>query len=285
MPKTNLHTDLQLVGQLNHYVQALQQVATMQMRRHRDNVLHKRQFIEGLADIFIDVRLSQQAAYERYQKRHSRQVEKKPPLERRALVLLTPQAAFSRGLARKLLQAFEAEITSGEHQVFVVGNRGRNLFERTYPAIRFHFIPETSFGGSSQELAEVLTYDQITVCYPEFKNLTTQTLTLNSVTGDFRALSETSRQQRQERAFLFEPDLERTVAFFKQNVEKTLLSQRKLEALIAELGNRITNLERSQTEIKTQHAKLQRQLRRYQKTLKSKKQRERLAGRLLWNQT
>lgn len=277
-----------LTHQLGELVEASQEVAVARMQRIRSSVQKAQAFATHLQDIFRDVRASHQQEVARMLEEGKRPTT--APKKKLAL-LITPSGRFAGSITTDVVEACLAAVRTDNSDVVVLGNTGHALIEsHSTRTISVQYLPisvdTTLTAEEEQTLRKLLAeYENVTVFGGTFLSLARQEAAEQNITG-FAALSEQRDLEKpvEKRAFLFEPELEKIVQFFHDQVSQTLLKTAVRQAELAHVGSRIMALESSRTGIATELKKLHKRERALKRDLQNKKQRNRLSGMSVWQQ-
>ena len=282
MALQQLKQDLNFVTGFKEFIKAYQQVTLMDMEKIREVVLKTRQHMDGLQDVFVDVKNSYEKKIEALNKRktHLRQ-----DFGGQATIFFSVSTKFSAELNNKVFTHLKNKIND-KTNLFVLGQVGEEIIKRHFPRRAYTLIelPRNNQPGNFTEvLQKLIAYDSVDVFFPRFQNVMAQEVITSNLSGEESFILESQKIERKtKRNFLFEPELEKILEFFKGEVFKYLFAKSIEESRLAHLGARITVLEQSRRFSDELEKKARFTLLKARKMLANKKQRNRLAGLYLW---
>lgn len=284
---------------IHEFMSTYQELAALQMQRVRDSILQTRRYMDGLSDVFIDVRQSHYQKIKEMLDRNKKANQaalsgKKQHLSLSTLkkngkslvILISPDSKFSGDITRKVFSAFKDYLHSNDREVALVGTIGERMFTQAFPGKSYQEfnIPEkmVNFNELIPLIKYAIAYEQVDIFYSRFYSLINQEPVKNNVTGDTSFFEQTQAVEREKRNFLFEPPLQEMLEFFEIQVFSSLIRQALHESYLANLGSRIITLDAATQNITAENAKLNRALVTAERHLSNRKQRERIAGMALW---
>lgn len=296
---SQLVNDKAFYTSVNDFMSTYQELAAMQMQRVRDSILQTRRYMDGLSDVFIDVRQSHyqkiKDLIERNKKANAAALAgKKQQLTLSTLkkngkslaILISPDSKFSGDITRKVFSAFRNYYQDTDKEAAVVGVIGERLFKQAFPNKNYQAfqIPErmVDFKELIPLIKYAIKYQQVDIFYSRFYSLINQEPVTTNVTGDTSFFEQTQAVEREKRNFLYEPPLEEMLEFFEIQVFSSLIRQALHESYLANLGSRIITLDAATQNVALKNAKLDRQFIALQRHINNRKQRERIAGINLW---
>jgi len=276
----------QFVEELHSFVEISQEVSVMNMQRVRQSVLKTRSYMEGIIAIFQDVRRSHQRQVEKILESGKGKSLLGKTKKKSVTILLSPSGKFSGPLIHQVFAEFEKYRKDSATDVVVVGQTGRELAERQLRSQgKFQYFPVNLEHPDHQEIGDllryVLEYESITVFTGQFQSLVIQKPNAFNISG-YDSLRSQTVTDEEHREFLFEPDLNTTVAFFDAQVTASLFRQSLDESKLANLGSRIMTLEASRGGINQELDRLDSRILRARRRLDNRKQFARLSGMRMW---
>lgn len=253
------------------------------MRIARSSVLISREYIDGLADIFYNVKVSS-AMFNKNNTIRMPKASGHKQNGKAVIVLLSASNKLYGEIVPSVYHAFEEALT-GKEDIIIIGKAGRQLFEERQGQRPFRFfdIPDT---GVTTEMLQPITsllleYEKVTVYHGKFTNVIKQQAIATSISGD-AAIEK--KNASKEYLFLFEPSIEEILLFFQSQVFSSLFAQTVHESELARYASRIKAMEDAQKRVGEKVASIMVMQRRLKNTLANKKQLQSLAGMSLWKQ-
>ncbi|NTU46079.1 hypothetical protein HGA88_00440 [Candidatus Roizmanbacteria bacterium] len=274
---------------LNTIVQAYQEISVMRMQKIRTKVIQTREFMEQLSSIFVDVKKSYLETLQELVANNKKNTESLYAHGTSAVVLLTANAKLYGGIMSAIFRQFLEYVRNHpESDIVLIGKLGQQLyFESGEQKKTAYFeLPDKELELKDIEpvMLHLATYDTINVFHGKFETLLTQTVNRANITGDqtlemIAPLSESegeesSKDLRDERDFLFEPQLNDVFYFFKNQIVISLLNQTLRESQLAQHASRIRTMEDSSQNIVKALKKMYFMQRQAKKNNENKKQLE-----------
>src|SRR3990167_8555328 len=173
--------------------------------------------------------------------------------------------------------------------LFVIGKIGRELIQQYKSSINFKEFDISDINFTIQDLKPILfhllQYKKIHVYYAVFKNLVEQIPTDADIADILKLTPEEIKEQtgkEKQTDFLFEPSGQKIAGFIHNSVIAMLLLQTVSETHLARLASRLNAMDALLQRIDIDVKKLDSKQRRFEKSLQSIKQAERLSGIALW---
>ncbi len=262
----------------------------MKMQKIRQSVLAHRTYMDGLLQIFQHVKHSHELELKKaLEKRKNRQALPDAP-KKNVAILLAPSNKFSGGLAHDVFDNFVATIEKETTDVVVVGEIGKELFDRHYGTKRaYQFFPfqieHPAADTLHQVLDYILQYQNIAVFTARFQSLVLQEPVSTNITGSASLIASVAEGAPAVKGpeFLFEPSLDEIVQFFEQQVTASLFQQAVEESSLAHVAARVMSLESSVSAIEEETKKTERRLKLLTKRIHHKKQQQQLSSIRLWS--
>ena len=284
--QATIQKDIVFTQNLKLLTQTYEEISIMKMQKVRDSVIEVREFIDGLKDIYFDVKHSHQNQLTKaYQK--SRQEEKGQAQSGNALVYISSNNKLAGNIVPNLHHQVKEKIREFKGSVFVIGQVGQEFISTDFPdrKIESYPLPASLDQLSSLKglIETLLHFDSVSVFYGKFINLAQQKPEFTLISGDEVLAGEDPKlKQRLGAEFLFEPSLEEIARFFTLHIFASVFKQSFYESELAHLGSRITAMQSATDSIKKREKVLKAQALILRKRLSNKKQQQRMSGMGLW---
>ena len=287
--KHKLAEEISLAQSLQMLAMAYEEISVMKMRVVRDKVLHTRDFLDSLSDVFVNVKTS----YHHKLQESAQNNEGQKILHfsthqtngKEIFVLLSAKNKLYGDIAIKTFLLFQERLQNTDADIAIVGNIGKDLFETYKLSKPYTYFDLPDFIKSVEELKPLIThilqYEKVTMFYGRFTNIVSQEAVASSITGD-APLQQKNNDQRQEYGFLFEPSVESVLEFFESQIFTSLLKQTIVESELALLASRIKTMEQAIVFANMKIDALSTAQKRAKQQIENKKQLERVAGMKLW---
>ncbi len=274
--------------------EAFEEVSVIRMQRVRGSVLLTRDYLDKLADVFVDVRSSykkeiavymeKQKSFFKNKNRNALQFSTMAKNGKTVVVLLSANTKFYGNIIERVYDLFIDTIRDKDVDIVIVGRLGREMYEteqKKRPYTYFH-IPDLNFSISDLEpiVSLILGYEHVTVFYGKFSNMVNQVPTSSNVSGDDTLTNNSAATEKVQ--FHFEPTLENILKIFESQVFSSLFKQTVHEAELARLASRITAMEQALASIHVIENRLTSDMRRVKHSVQNSKQIEAFAGMRYW---
>lgn len=286
----NVRSQQSGLSSLENFVKAYQEVTVYQMQRVRDVVLSQRSFMNGLLDVFVDIKQAVEAdEFKKIKKTGATQLTYSTLTKnnRSAKVFLSLDTRFAGSSTRQVFDLFRLNVEKfPEGDIIIVGALGERLFRAAFPGLKMHKFYEFKENALDEEINslvnDLLEYENVDIFTSYFESLIQQRPVKLNVTAAIPVDDQNLLTERKRRRFLFEPEGEKILNFFEVQIFSGLLRQTIEETRLATLGNRITTLENTYDALERQLTILAKAAKKAKRKEMNKKQRQRLAGISLW---
>jgi ATP synthase F1 gamma subunit len=251
----NIVTQIEDLTGIKEIVGASEEIASMKMRSIRGQVLESRDLNDELTEIYREVTLSykNQITHIVEQKSHTfpalhhseMNVSLKKGNGKTAVVFLSANSGFFSKILEKTYKEFVTYLDAHEDVVpIIIGEFGKKLFTDQYPGrdFLFHVFSEKENNSEALEQVtkELVNYDNVIIYYPRFESLASQTVAALDVSG---SKNGQTAEQIVEAHYLFEPSIEKILAFFEGEIFAGIIHQTVTESELARYASRITTLD------------------------------------------
>lgn len=236
---------------------AYSEIASMNMKRTRDDVLSNRDFLADLATVFDDVRLSFAEELQKTKKKKGgEEITFLSHNGKTVSVLLSSNSGLYGKIVAETFNLFAQEVAKNKTEVTIVGRQGLALFTAAFPGKAHTYfdvedknVDQHTFSQFARHIVE---YDEIHLFYGKFHNIVKQQpdmLPINSkidlTTGDRKAVK-----------FLFEPNITSIIQFFERELFASLLTQTMQESNLAKYASRVIAMDEASSRITQERKKM-----------------------------
>ena len=287
-----LLAELDQLGNLRSIISAYEEIAASYMRRIRNNVVQKREFLDGLSVIFSQVKNSYKAEIEvllAQKKKTSKDLKTsvRPKNGKTVLVLLSANTGLYGSIVKQTYDLFINEVKKGQSDVAIIGRLGNLFFknESIKTSVSYFDFPDNTVDQNAlRDIVEFLiNYEKIVVFYGEFQNVVTQKPTASSISGDSKP---TTAQQQTAPVpgikYIFEPSLVEILSFFEGEILASIFEQTMYESQLAKFASRMITLDQALENIKNNMSKSNFQYQQIKHRNQNAKQLNSLSGVSLW---
>lgn len=288
--KSKLTEDFEAANSLRFLAQAYEQISVVKMQQIRRSVLKTRDFLDRLADVFVDVKGS-------YKDKILELIKKKKNTtgvtsfstlaknDKSAAVLISANTRLYGSIVYQIFDAFSKFIKEQKGtDIVIVGKIGKELFEAVDKRSYDYFeLPDNdvSFAQLESLIGKILNYQKVTVFYGQFINVLNQSPKALEITGE-QSLDDRITEQERKLHFLFEPSLENILNFFETQFFTSSFKQTVNETQLARYASRIDAMEQAMVSIDKRIKNIKYLKLRAIKDAQNKKQQQTIAGISLW---
>ena len=281
----SIQSDIDLINALKTVTQVYQEIAVMKMQNVRGSVLITRDYLSKLSEIFHDVKRSYNKELKKLlekEKKKTTHLQK----EKKLSILLSPNTKLYGSIVYKVVRHFIEDVKRNDDDITIIGRLGRELFIQEEMTRQYTYFEISDSDIRMDDLRAIIShiasYDKINVYYPKFENIINQTSSTSNISGDDQIIQGENLNYR-ERAYLFEPNLETILTYFKTQMISSLFKQTVHESQLARFASRIRAMEEALDNINDRSKELYAEQNKIHKQIENKKQRERLSGISLWH--
>ena len=254
-----LKYELNNVSSLANLVSSLEELSAMRYRKTKKGVLDTRGFLDEISVLYKQVKNNYFAL-----QRASNMVPNlkfRTPSKKVCYIFLSANGGLFGDVINKSfsnLKNYLKRIPPDE--LLVVGSVGARLveFSEIKNTVPFKYFPLSDASGDRENLDGILRYaldfEKIVVFYTKYVEILDQSPVADSVTGDI--IFEESVQdiqnggQKLEEDFLYEPDIEKILAIFENQMIASLFEQKVLESGLSKFTSRMVSLDSASEKIK-----------------------------------
>ena len=221
--------------------QAYSELASIQLKKIRDEVERNRQFYDDLAYVYAIVKkVAQKKKYI---------IQPKP--KQRLSILITSNYRFYGNINNELVKFFIVNNAKYPSDKLVIGDTGKSYLT----GIRyFHqyssMVLKKDFPTNDElkKMVEIMSqYNQVLVFYSTFKTVLTQQPIIKDI-SQTENIGNSLPDKKAEEVFeyIFEPELAKMLKFFDDQVKTLLLEQAFLESELARTASRLVSMDKAQ---------------------------------------
>jgi len=274
--KSAIDEELAEMNTLRTLVRAYEEIASIRMKKIRDQVLASRSYLDAINEIFDEVRLSYSRQTRALAKKRGRGKNSVTFLAHNGKsvdVLLSANTGLYGEIVQSTFEKFIASVRTGYSEVTIVGRHGLSLFLGVEPDKPYTFFELPDHGFSKDELDRVIRhmvqYEEIHVFYGKFINVINQqpdelTIAAEIKLSDERPISQT--------AYIFEPTLENILVFFETEIFGSLFEQAVRESQLAKFASRVIAMDKADNNIRDKLNRLNTEKMRVNHKLSNRKQ-------------
>lgn len=279
LSKKFLSAEIDNLRDIRAFVEVYEEVAATRMQRIRADVLKARQFLEGLTDVFSDVKFNY--------KTQVGQVVAKTKLNRNGrsvAVFVSANTGLYGDIIARTYQEFLHYLDANQTDAVVIGKQGVRLIAESRPTILYNYFDFSDEKVDSESLGMAMRYllqfEKIVLFYGKFKNIVEQNPETTSISGDEVLQAEASEKTRKH--YLFEPSLEGMLQIFEGEILASLFEQVLHESNLAKFASRLIHLDQAIENVDAKLENLLESTRVLRHKSDNKRQLARISGISIW---
>lgn len=260
-----LKKELNDVSSLRDLVSSLEELSAMRYRKTKKSVLDTRGFLDEISVLYKQVKnnyinLKLTAGEKPI-------IKYRKPTKKVCYVFLSANGGLFGDVINRNFSNLKSYLKRlPPDELIVVGSVGARLieFSELKNQVQYTYFPLSDASGDKENLDSILRYaldfEKIVVFYTKYVEILNQSPTADSVTGDIvfeESVLETSGQVGQpEEDFLYEPDIEKILAIFENQMISSLFEQKVLESGLSKFTSRMVSLDSASEKIKQNMVKI-----------------------------
>ena len=283
--KRSLQIEMEGLLGLRSLVETYEEIAARRMQKVREEVLIARQFLDGLAGVFGEVKAAQKVEARLPAAGRSAL----PNNGRTVAVFISANAGLYGDIVERTLNKFLDYVVESGSEAVVVGKLGVKLVQQRRPQLLYNYFDLSDdmieVKGLAMIMRYLLQFEKIVVFYGKFKSLLNQEVMADPVSGDqlYKEPSSAKASEGQAKLqYLFEPELPRVLQFFESQILTTIFEQAVHESQLAKFASRLLSLDRAVDNVQKRMGQVRFLGQRLSHRLKAKDQLGLMAGVSLW---
>ncbi len=260
--KKIVQTEITSLSGLYSVVQTYKEIAAARVTRTRNSVVRSHAFLNEINQIFQQVKSSYKSQLEKLMK----QKKVKDPSKlsflksngKTVYIFLSANTGLYGDIIRRTFDEFKIAAKRAKEEgnhVAVVGRLGRFLMrDAGLPdPYRYFDFPDQAFDDDRlHEIVQFLIeYEKIVVYYEVFKTVVRQDPIFSDISGNYATQTGQESQANVENVkYLFEPSLEKVLAFFEKEIFAIIFEQTIRDSQLAKFASRLVSLDSSSENIK-----------------------------------
>jgi F-type H+-transporting ATPase subunit gamma len=251
------------LGNLKSMVRVTGEIASGRMQKSRDGVLYRRDYLDELKNIFTQVHRSFLLTHHR----DSEDEKKFTALAhngKKVAVFLSANTRLYGDLLSRTFERFWEDVKQTGAEITVVGKVGQQMIKA-----RDGNVPMTIFDLQDEKitpeemkkiLIHLVPYEEIHVFYGKYVNPVRQEAAEFTLSAELELLDDASANEPIVE-YLYEPSLEKVLAFFENQIFSTMFDQTVMESTLAKYAARFAAMDRAEQQIDRRLREAQRNMR------------------------
>lgn len=268
LTKKDIQLQQESLIDLSEMVEAYEEMAAMKMKEVRDGVVKGRSFLEGLSEVFSEIRAEKGKEVQLNMAHNGKTV----------VVLITSNTGLFGEIIQKTLGEFRSFLEKEKAEIVVLGRTGRDWLERTFKGKKYQYFDIYDDRVEEKMLKELMEYlvkfEKVVLFHGKFLSLVEQEAVETDLIGK---LGELKKDQPTIK-YLYEPSLNEVVRVFKEEILYSMFEQVLWESHLAKFASRIVHLDKALDNIDQRVGQLKQVGRNLENQMTNKKQLNRLAA-------
>lgn len=239
------------LGNLKSMVRVTGEIASGRMQKSRDGVLYRRDYLDELKKIFTQVHRSFLLAHHG----DSKDGKKFTALAhngKKVAVFLSANTRLYGDLLSRTFERFWEDVKQTGAEITVVGRVGQQMIKA-----RDGNVPMTIFELQDEKitpeemkkiLIHLVPYEEIHVFYGKYVNPVRQEAEEFTISAELELLDDAPTNEPIVE-YLYEPSLEKVLAFFENQIFSTMFDQTVMESTLAKYAARFAAMDRAEQQI------------------------------------
>ena len=263
---------------LKMIMETYQEIAASRMQRVRTSVVMARDFLLGINNVFQQVKSSYKIT-ERLQKSFIKHNGKT------LFIFISANTGLYGDIVRRTFELFAKEIRKSltpQDDIAIIGRIGLSLFHEEFTKKTFMYFELSDDKVDLEVLKKIIpqlvSYEKILVFYGQFQSIIASEPITTSIPGDILPATRDTLAIK----YVFEPSLEKVMAFFEQQISGSIFEQTVYESQLAKFSSRMVALDKATETIENKLKQMILQKERIKHQAINKEQNQRLASMSLW---
>lgn len=272
---------------LQRLVETYQEIAAGRMRKVKDSVLKNREFLDGLNEIFQQVKYSHKKELERLLKK--RKIKDLSELslhkhnDKTVSVLLSANTMLYGDILRRTFKKFVTDVSMIDTDIVIVGKVGLQFYKASKMGKPYKFFDLSDSAMDAKNLKEIIDYvvqyERVSVYHCRFEDILTQVATQQYITGD---IAEAVGMEEKAVPYIFEPTLEDVLVFFEVELLAAIFEQTVYESNLSKFTSRMISLDSAIDSIRNRLVEADFTRQRIKHRVMNKEQLASISGISLW---
>lgn len=275
-----IRENLKAVSTIQTITRIYQEIANLRMNKIRQRVLSNRELIEGLSQIYGQVK---GAYFSQLKKRGQKKKEKSfiKPEWSRVVVFLSGNERFYGTLILEIWKEILNYLAKKEAVLAVVGEMGKYLVERSGFGFKMFYFELDDDNPEKEQIKRIIEfikdYEEIIVFHGRFETVLSQKVAQSNISG-----IPPQKELAEIKSYLFEPSPEAVLEFFETELMSAFFNQAVLEHQLSRYATRMVAMYQATQNAEKRKKKLEIEEKKLKRQLFNKTQVELFSGSQLW---
>lgn len=247
----NIKNNITDLGSFKELVRAYEQIASLRMKKTREDVLYNRKYMFSINQIFEEVRASYiTMAKKLLKKKKGEKLTFLAHNGKTVAVLLSSNTGLYGDIVKRTFDLFMEEANREVSEATIIGRHGLSLFLAAKPNTPYTFFNLPEVDIEPRDIAPIINhivqYEEIHLYHGKFISVVKQEPENISISAQVEVDEETT----EKKSYIFEPSLEEILMFFETEIFASLFEQAVHESQLAKFASRVLAMNKADTNIK-----------------------------------
>lgn len=242
---TEINRQLDDLRGLSSLVGVYGQSASTKMRRIRQAVLSNRDYLESINVVFNEV------LYFYKTKKDKKAYTFLSHNGKTVVVFLSANTGLYGDIVQRTFEFFKGDIKDKDVEITIVGKLGLSIFLGSGIGKPYSYFDMSDYQIKQEDLTALIRhlvqYDKIILYFGRYKSVVSQSPDKFVISSDF---ADTEGSPVHLNNYIFEPDVEKILAFFEKEIFASLFDHELRESQLAKFASRILAMDLAETNIK-----------------------------------
>ncbi len=277
----HLQEEIAYLHNFQQIVQTYQEIAASRMQRVKDSVLHNREYLEEIRDVYKEIINSYEKNIQTLQKKVEASAHKKNAT---VSIFLSANTKLYGSIIKETFEVFNKYIQENTTDIVIAGRTGIQLYKaygdgREYT---YYDLPDDTITPESlsEITTHILAYKEILVFHGEFEDILVQQPKKTVISSIPQR--ESTNTNHVHVSYIFEPTLEDVLLFFEKEILASIFAQTVNESNLSKFTSRMVSLNKTNDNVRRQLKTIENTIQLVHHRILDKKQQEQLASISLW---
>ena len=252
--KRSIVKDIEAMGSIKDFIVAHEEIAANNMRRIRDAVVSRRDFLKELTTLYNEIKASYKKEFEELTA-HVRDPNKAKlnyfkKNSKTACVFFSTNTGLYGDIVKTTYALYKDYLKREKADAVVIGKTGKKILEEDAPGLAFAYFdfPDTSMDNELLKpiVLDIIQYEKVIIFHSKFQTLLHQTPTAFVISENELDSHNNDSQLR----YIFEPSLEKIIEFFEKEIFSSIFEQTMRESHLSKFASRMVTLDAASENIK-----------------------------------
>lgn len=285
--KKAIRGDITAMKFIKEFVIANEEIAAINMRKIRNAVVNRRDFVAELTQLYNEVKLNYKKELERLlsgrRGNKSSLINLIRKNDKTALVLLSTNTSLFGDIVKNTYVLFKEYFEREKCDAVIVGRTGKSIFTADKPGVPFSYFdfPDTYLDNKLLKaiVMDIIQYQKVIIFHSKFQTLLSQTPTAFTISEIQQDRPNSAPQLK----YIFEPSLEKIIEFFEKEIFSTIFEQVMHESHLSKFASRMVTLDKTTLNINKGLTGLYKKQRILQHEMSNKQQVNMVARMIMWS--